>query len=131
MLPRTVEAGYVLTSQEHNLMASSGAERTALADPENPYKPLGLLYGKYTLEEIIAARERQKTSGAFIFCGLEISGWPKDRPGIKITLEPLDEGGNTIRDPQPLDDDMNIITGYRKTDEFPYRRDNISWPEPK
>ncbi len=120
---RRVESGYVLTSQEHNLLASSGAERTAPVNPKIPYKPLGLLYGKYTREEVIAAREQQKVSGAFLFCGLEIPELPKAHQGVTITLEPLDGKGNTIRDPQPLDEKMNLIANYRKTDKFPYRRD--------
>ncbi len=119
---RRIERGYILTSQEHLLGASSGAGIDCQVNRRDPYKPLGLLYGKYTLEEVRRAREDRKAIGAFIW-NFEIPGLPETATGVTVTLEPLDENGNTIRDPQPLDENGVPIKDYRKTDYFPCKRE--------
>ena len=43
---------------------------------------------------------------------------------VQVSLEPLDVEGNTVRDPQLLDDDLNVLpTIY--SDDFPYRRPDL------
>lgn len=41
---------------------------------------------------------------------------------IKISLEPLDEKGRTVKDPIPLDERLAPIRAYTKSRDFPYRR---------
>lgn len=108
----------IWTSQEHALGGSSGQV------PTDPYKPLGLLDGTLTLEETRRSRELSRIAGASItFFEFPDTTFPKDVLSITVTLEPLDDEGNTIRDPQPLNRNLQPITNYRKTGEFPYRRD--------
>lgn len=106
----------ILTSQEGALLGSSNQ------DSKNPYKPIGLLDGRYSLEEVIRARELAKISGTFGYFFEEPKS-PDTLKGFNITLEPLDANGNTIRDPKPLDENLNPIENYRKSAKFPYRRD--------
>lgn len=41
---------------------------------------------------------------------------------VKISLEPLDEKGRTVKDPIPLDERLIPIRAYTKSHDFPYRR---------
>ena len=114
------EMGYrtsseILTPQEHNLFGSDVPKNN------EPYKPFGLITGELTLEEAIKARELTKTSFAFTPKYYHIKNHDEDF--VTISLESLDKDGNTIRDPQPLDENLNPISNYKKSDKFPFRRD--------
>ena len=105
----------IFSSQEHALVGSSSV------DPQNPYKPWTLLSGELTLEEVRKARELSRIMSVLpLYYRI-----PKAKGGnfpINVTLEQLDENGNTIRDPQPVDESLNPIT-HEKSENFPFRRD--------
>lgn len=108
-----IERGYrtdTNTYQEHQLMGSTVWKGYA----EEPHKPIGVIKGDLTLEEAVKARELERMQGALghYFC----------RDGfVTISLETLNEQGNTIRDPQLLDINLNPIqTSY--SSDFPFRR---------
>jgi hypothetical protein len=104
----------IFTFQERCLLdLQPGGERA-----KDPYKPLGVSDGKLSVEETKRARELAKCGSAqgryFVLDPEEV--------GVRISLEPLDEDGNTVRDPQLLDDNLNPIpTEY--SPDFPYLRD--------
>jgi len=115
--------------QEHRLMGSTLTVKYA----EQPYKPIGILDGKLNLKEVQRARELVVMQSAHgIYYGLEPSRI------VKISLEPLDDDGNAIRDPRLLDIakldaalatlpfvqalDAATIIAQRSAD-FPFRRD--------
>ena len=105
---------YYLTSQEHRILDPSAPH----VCEDEPYKPVGITKGELTVEEAKRARElaRYSTALEHYFC------MEKDGRVVKFSLEPLDENGNTIRDPQVLDDMLNPVpTQY--SDDFPFRRE--------
>ncbi|OGM01817.1 hypothetical protein A3K72_03385 [Candidatus Woesearchaeota archaeon RBG_13_36_6] len=107
-------ADYYLTSQEHRILDPSAPH----VCEDEPYKPVGITNGKLTVEEAKRARELARYTTAFKrwFCMQE------DGKLVKVSLEPLDKDGNTIIDPQVLDDMLNPVpTQY--SDDFPFRRE--------
>ncbi len=104
---RGIAATY--TPQEHLSMGSTGCE-----DME-PYKPLGVQEKEMTIEEADYIRRvlgfyRIQMTGKYF--GLNVLKGP-----YRISLEPLDENGNTVRDPRPIDTD-----DFRYSDDFPNKR---------
>ncbi len=115
-------ADYYLTSQEHRILDSSAPH----VCEDEPYKSVGVTNGKLTVKEAKRARElaRYTTASKRWFC------MQKDGQLVKVSLEPLDENGNTIRDPQVLDDMLNPVpTQY--SDDFPFRREGVGFISPE
>ena len=108
-----IEQGYRVdyhTWQEHRLIGSTVSKNFA----EEPHKPLGILRGNLTIEEAQTAR-RLATFSSAIGRYFYLDGF------VAISLEQLNVDGNTVRDPQVLDDKLNpIATNY--SDDFPARR---------
>lgn len=101
-----------LTTQEQMVIGGT----PTIDDCDEPHKPLGLIIGEHNIEKINRAREVQiaQYHGVGYYFGL-------DEPFVWMSLELLDEEGNTIRDPIPLDDQLKpILSEYR--DDFPFRR---------
>jgi len=99
------------TWQEHTLIGS-----TVWREYEKePHKPIGVIKGDLSVAEAQKARELARRQNAFgNYFGLDDM--------VSISLESLDENGNTIRDPRVLDDALNpIATNYSV--DFPARRE--------
>lgn len=108
----------IRTLQEHRLIGSSGSFRDI-----NPYTPLCLLKNpNMTLDEVRKARELERFSRAFLSCYIIPNYHQTDPSVVRVLLEPLDENGRTIRDPRPVDEYLNVITNFSKSDNFPYKR---------
>lgn len=122
--------GDICTYQEHRLVGSTGQvdefERT-------PYTPLGILTGEVTLQEVIRARALMiHTQAMDAMYGLEV-----EEIFVPVTLEPLNERGETKRDPRVLDSARleaairvgtadaieSCIIQAEKIPDFPYKRD--------
>ncbi len=100
---------YYYTPQEHFSMGSTGYEAF------EPYIPVGIQRGELDLEEAVHVRRvlgfyRIQMTGKYF--GLDVLKGP-----YRISLEPLDENGNTVRDPMPLDTD-----DFHYSADFPNRR---------
>ena len=79
-----------------------------------PHTPLGIVNGTLSINETKTARKLAKIE--FV----EGKYFNKNNSTM-IYLEPLDETGKTIKDPQMLDNSLNIIpTTYRP--DFPFLR---------
>jgi len=46
---------------------------------------------------------------------------------LLCSLEDLDDNGRTVRDPQAVDEDGNIITGLTKSKDFPFPGGKLNW----
>lgn len=114
--------GYVggnlhLTYQEHRLVGGTEQDERIL---KNPYMPIGLAEGKIGIDKARKSRELDVVSGSFPkYFGLEKLF---EYGGFYVNLEPLDDDGNTIRDPVPLDKELNPILNYKKSEDFPFKR---------
>jgi hypothetical protein len=97
------------TYQEHELMGST----TWIGYSKTPYRPIGITMGELTIPEANKARALEKCISAVAkhFC---LSQDPM------VSLEPLDEEGNIIRNPQVLDDLLRPVPETRYNPEFPY-----------
>ena len=132
----------IVTLQEHSLLGF-GKESHPLDSGEhytvkniNPYLSSGLIKKSsifkerypFSLEEINKARELAKYTNANpFFYGLESNEElrnPKSPQYIYVTLELLNDLGETVRDPQPIDQNLQIIKNYNKNKHFPFKRDN-------
>lgn len=106
----------IKTPQEDRLIG--GSEDTKHTD--NPYKPIGLILGEMTIEEARRARELARVCGALT--SHYVIEEPENKMAINVTLEPLDNDGNTIQDPRPVDSQLNPIEKFSKAESFPYKR---------
>ncbi len=111
------EKGDILTYQEHVLACSTpgGSINKKLLE-NNRFKPAGLFKTqKLTIAEARKARKLLRVTKAYgKFFG-------KAETTVLVTLEPLDREGNTIRDPQLVDENLNPVeTSY--AEDFPFRR---------
>ena len=99
------------TWQEHTLMGST----VWIEYGKEPHKPIGVIKGDLSVAEAQKARELARRQSAFgRYFGLDDM--------VSISLEPLDETGNTVRDPRVLDDGLNpVATNYSA--DFPARRE--------
>lgn len=120
-------ASSYLTPQELRLIGGTGLWDELEADRSNAYLPAGLILGELTLPEAIKARELAQVSrfGGFpddFYNGLtEVQGEDLLRKGY-FSLEPLDEQGRTVRDPQLLDQNLDLIPNVSPKPDFPYLR---------
>ena len=107
------ERGYrdnIYTWQEHKIIGST----VWIKYSEEPHKPIGIIMGEFTVEEANRARQLAKRQSAFgQYFGLDDL--------IKVSLEPLDENGNTVRDPRVLDDKLEPVPTQYSPD-FPFKR---------
>jgi len=105
-----------LNYQEHLLIGSSMFEEEKKKCIKNPYLCVGIIDKKINVQEAKKARDLVKTVKAIplYFC-LDTHDF------VNISLEPLDNKGNTIRDPSLINDKMRLLpTKYSK--DFPFRR---------
>ncbi len=101
----------ILTPQEHLIIGSTGCEKN------DPYFPVGLSDEELSLDEVVKARHLQCK-----IIGTVCRYIPKEM--IRgISLEELDDKGNTVRDPRPLDINHDFLTDYNKRENFPCQRD--------
>ncbi len=89
---------------------------------DNPYTPIGVLSGAITIEEALKARELSVFTYAHsaYFEGLEKA---IGLSYVRISLEPLDKDGRSVRDPQLLDEDLKPVTTFEKAKIFPFPRE--------
>lgn len=100
------------TCQEQILMGGTISEERY---KKEPYKPLGVIDNTMSIESANMWRRMIKKIYVLgVYFGL-------DGRRVGISLEPLDERGNTIRDPVLLDKDDNPLPTQYGND-FPYRR---------
>jgi len=104
------------TAQEHNLSLGIVEEKYM----KEPYKPTGLISGHIILEEARKSRELEKFFGSIAI--RKFYNVDDKNKRILFNLEDLDEGGNTLMDPRLIDEDFNFIEGYKKSENFPFRR---------
>ena len=100
-----------LTPQEQRL---KGIPYCSIINNTQPYTPTGILNGTLSIDKAKTARELAK---------IEIvkGKYFNENTSTMIYLEPLDETGKTIKDPQMLDNSLNILpTTYRP--DFPFLR---------
>ena len=140
------ERGYrhsanISTMQEHKLNGST----TSTHYSSQPYKPLGVVHSEMdplpegivplAVEEARRARELSVATGAHS----KYYGLPKGKTQLRVFLEALDAGGNTVRDPRPiyagnlgvllalhsLEEAIQscLIPNVVKSEDFPNRRD--------
>ena len=107
------ERGYrenIHTYQEHQIIGSTEWIKYA----EEPYKPIGIIKGELTVNETNKARQLAKRQSAFgSYFNLDDL--------VQVSLEPLDENGNTIRDPIVLNERLEPLpTQYAAN--FPFKR---------
>jgi hypothetical protein len=82
-----------------------------------PYKPMVLQeYSEYVAE----IQEIRAKKGYFDALGHHFGS---KEAYVKISFEPLDENGNTIGDPILLDDDLQPVKDYVKSQDFPLKRE--------
>jgi hypothetical protein len=107
------EHNLILTLQEVNLKGTSlFIEKLH----QNPYLPIGLIQGKIELEEVVRARELERTfRGMGHYFGLD------DIDPIKIQLSELDSNGVSVKDPVVISDSFTPLP-HKLGDEFKYRR---------
>ncbi|MFH1222055.1 MAG: hypothetical protein V1492_03145 [Candidatus Micrarchaeota archaeon] len=133
MLHLLVKRGYregIHTGQEEKLVGGS----VTGGHLQNPYTPIGLLDGELNLEETRAARQLAAVSRSLpVHFGLSVGS---EKP--MISLEPLNDKGNTVRDPRLIDlphfdaslgvlsfDEALKVSARdaKKSEHFPFRRD--------
>ena len=121
------------TAQEHALQLG-----TVLPEwHSDPYKDTRLIEANYgldgngkeifskpmTLKEVNSERMEK---GYFLALAQFFILYPEEAnetPFVRLSLEPLDENGRTIKDPQVLDDERyGKIERYVCTNDFPYLR---------
>jgi len=114
----------LVTPQELALLQSGrGAE--GIFPTKNPYKPVA--FEKLPTVDIGRLRSQRSSRGwnaQSLYFGLDENVDYGIGTGIvRVTREFLDNKGNTLRDPRPLDAGMKLITAYTKSANFPFRRD--------
>lgn len=105
--------GYSHTYQEHMLMGSTVNEERY---KKEPYKPLYIVDGTKTIEQVRESRKLMKVCNALgdFFC--------KEGHFVTMKLENIDEEGNTIRDPRLVDRQTDELIPTEYSDDFPCRR---------
>lgn len=102
---------YAMTFQEHTLAGSTSSPEYK----RKPHVPQGVIDGRLTIEEANKARLLERA--------IQVHGDYFSVHGdfVKISLEPLDVSGKSIRDPRLLDQTLTPVpTTYRP--DFPFRR---------
>ncbi|MFH1682786.1 MAG: hypothetical protein ABIA37_03235 [Candidatus Woesearchaeota archaeon] len=99
------------TYQEHRLIGSTFFEQ----EPEEFYQPVSVMIGELEISEAQKARRLVKTVNILgdYFCIDDIFA--------RASLEPLDQEGKTVNDPQRLDNLLNPLPTEYSSD-FPFRR---------
>jgi hypothetical protein len=87
----------IATYQEHLACGSTKCGEHMKLYENKPYTPLGILNGELTIEETRRARILEVRRGAMC-CRYSMKG-----AMIHVAYEPLDNQGNTIRDPRVFD----------------------------
>lgn len=108
----------MITPQEHALLQSGrGADGVSRDSHTDPYKPMILRQDpSISIAAVNTQRAKRASYGAWgLYFGL-------GKELIKITLEPLNEKGETIRDPRPLDERLQPVATYTKSTNFPFPR---------
>ena len=114
------ERGYrnnIETHQEHLLFGSSGSGLNPTAK-EFPYAVGAILNREISVEEARRARELERFKGA------NGSYWGREELFLydaSMLLPPIDDSGNTVRDPVLVDKDGNVIAD-KLVDGAPYKR---------
>ena len=108
----------IMTLQEHNMIGSSGTNNSEDIDP---YTPIGLVEDGLTLGEVKTARDLEKHFLSYSI-GFIFNEGDSQQDVIPVSLEPLGNDGKTIRDPQPLDKDLRVISNY-SVEFIPYQRE--------
>jgi hypothetical protein len=106
--------------QELALIQSSRGEE-GISKYENPYTPMALGKGA-TLGNVRDARRRINNYARGFYFGLEVnSPLYKD---IQISVEEIDDKGNTIADPVPFNEDGTPMDSslWHYSENFPFRR---------
>ena len=116
----------IRTIQEHKLIGSSFDRHPEVY--EKPHRPNGLHTNELNLEEVKRARELQGRAFAFAtyFEDPPESVFVEDaRNYVWVTLEPLDENGNTVRDPQlvAVVEKKLVAVETKYKPNFPFRRE--------
>ena len=139
-----IDAYLLLTTQEHVFAGSTVSKSNKF---KSPYLPVGCLLGQITIEQAQKGRNIRFVSRT---TGLSYFGLQGEIPGLRAfyayyLLEPLDEKGDTVCDPRPIDFDklnslafknpakfetmnfdeiyQNCKITYCKANFFPYARD--------
>lgn len=116
----------LVTPQELALIQSGTEGAKNISSTSNPYRPFA--FGRFKnadVANVMAQRAKIgfRSAHSFYF-GLDVKrDYGIGKGYVRITSEPLDDKGNTIRDPQPLDEKMQIMAAYTKSANFPFRRD--------
>lgn len=108
----------LITPQEYALLQSGrGADGIGKELHTNPYKPMILRENPSTsIAAVNAQRAKRDAYGGWgLYFGL-------GEKLIKITLEPLNEKGETVTDPRPLDERLQPVAPYVKSPNFPFAR---------
>ncbi len=130
--------GGIESQQEQELMGSSGFVS------DEPYKPLRIIQAKLQKKKIPFAKllaEARQARELEVFTAVELEHYGLEDNGrmLPIFFEPLDEKGDTVRDPRaidthnlgnllkryPLDEAIEkcLIPNVVKSPDYPHRRD--------
>lgn len=105
----------VRSPQEYALIQSARGEE-GISPTNEPYKIMALTSGA-SLENVQLARSRirPKALGCYFELGADF---------VRISVEPIDGEGNTVRDPVPLREDETPMNPreYKYSANFPFRR---------
>lgn len=113
---------YLMTPQEHMLIGSTPSDgKGGIFDGDDPYTPIIFkILEKLDISLVNAQRARLCPGKSLAdYFGLET----EDRLYVATSIEPLDENGDTIRDPVPLTKKGKPMkNGWRYSSDFPYGR---------
>lgn len=103
---------HISTWQEHQL----GGSTVWRGYSEQPYKPLGITHLEMDSKQFeqLGIEETKVARELGVFTGVHFSyyGLPDDGTRLHVFFEPLDSGGNTIRDPRAID--ISRLGGFLK-----------------
>ena len=108
----------IMTFQEYQLIGGTVFGSRTM----NPYIPVGFYDGNYSVEEVnkASALQRFSTAPSKYFSSPEIN---QENGKVTVTLETTSQNRKTLRDPQPVNADLELILGYTKSMDFPFRRE--------
>lgn len=103
--------------QEYALVQSDKGEE-GIEPVEKPYRIMALDKG-VSIADIQLVRTRIKRRAFGLYFGL-----PDPDSFVRISVEPVNENGETIRDPVPLNEDGTLMDPFlwSYSDNFPFRR---------
>ena len=124
----------ILTLQEENLLMIGGTGLDSgekyIVEDVSPHIPTGLMKKSNLYEGLPLGLEEMKKARDLMKFTLARNGFYFEggfsRGNLRVFLEPLNEKGETIRDPRPIDDNFGFMTEFQKHLNFPFKRDLVN-----